>query len=493
MANNGENLPDGGNNAVDQAPGNDDWERYYWEDIPGLESFPGTFRTDHLDRVESLNTQIASLAGQMSLPTASERFRNAMRQNLLRLIRQRQSELDAHIREATKAFPPPLCKAFAPGDRQNEPRFKDLNVATFKPEDDRHSVIAWLNQVIAACNGWPERVFLQALVRFSSGKAQVMIEQWVDEGKHFREILPLIERAFGNLYTPEEAQRRLFDMNLGTNESLDALASRVKAMVRLATRLDVEPTKTANQKTLSLASFYQALPAKIKEQIAEVRQATERSSKEEWTFEICLREANRIWEIQRHIYKDGSSSSKIHHSQEVDRVDEDQSRHSRTDNYNSASTVWNDYYSRGRSSSRRRSQSRGRYDRRDGSRGSRRDSPYRNRRRSTSRNRRVSRIEDQESDDEGQYMSAELVNFLLGEDHEDIREVKTPKGFKFRVNATELGVERDECLKCGEKGHFMKGRNARNCRYFKDSLTMKCTRCNKGGHNSSKCHRSSKN
>jgi hypothetical protein len=90
-------------------------------------------------------------------------------------------------------------------------------------------------------------------------------------------------------------------------------------------------------------------------------------------------------------------------------------------------------------------------------------------------------------------MSAELVNFLLGEDHEDIREVKTPKGFKFRVNATELGVERDECLKCGEKGHFMKGRNARNCRYFKDSLTMKCTRCNKGGHNSSKCHRSSKN
>ena len=98
-------------------------------------------------------------------------------------------------------------------------------MATFKPDDDKHNVITWLNQVIAACNGWPEHVLLQALVRFSSGKAQVMIEQRVDEGKHFREILPLIERAFGNLYTPEEAQRCLFEMKLGANESLDALAS----------------------------------------------------------------------------------------------------------------------------------------------------------------------------------------------------------------------------------------------------------------------------
>ena len=74
MANNGDNLPDGGNIIGNQAPGANDWEGYYWEDIPGLESFPEDYKTDHLNRVESLNTEIASLVGQINLPTSSERF-----------------------------------------------------------------------------------------------------------------------------------------------------------------------------------------------------------------------------------------------------------------------------------------------------------------------------------------------------------------------------------------------------------------------------------
>ena len=62
---------------------------------------------------------------------------------------------------------------------------------------------------------------------------------------------------------------------------------------------------------------------------------------------------------------------------------------------------------------------------------------------------------------------------------EDFRHYQTGDGVIYRVNAADYGVDRDECVKCGQKGHSMRGRTSKACPLRKNKLAPRCTAIHK--------------
>ncbi len=90
-----------------------------------------------------------------------------------------------------------------------------------------------------------------------------------------------------------------------------------------------------------------------------------------------------------------------------------------------------------------------------------------------------------------EYDTPNSVNQAIDDDafimeDEAIYRINTPNGKGFIIPDS-LGVERNECFKCGSKNHFFKGKSSFRCPYKDQPLASKCTNCGKGGHKPELC------
>ena len=129
------------------------------------------------------------------------------------------------------------------GDHVNIANIRMHNVPTFNGNGtDTFEVVRWMSRILmlAQAHTLTLPATVNLMVQGSTGGAADYIEQMREEGKTLRQIVQQMEMRYGDLCTPEEARVKCNNMPRKEKEGLSEFIDRLRAMSRMACRLEVD-------------------------------------------------------------------------------------------------------------------------------------------------------------------------------------------------------------------------------------------------------------
>ena len=190
-----------------------------------------------------------------------------------------QQVLDAskvsHSREAATRELKPLTRVpHAPwGPSTNIAQIRMHNIPAYTGTSaDVLDVVRWLSRVLALASAHTLTydAAINLMIQGSSGGAADYIEQMKDEGKTIFQVVQLLEMRYGNLCTPEEARVKTNSMARGATEGLSEFIDRLRAMARMACRLQAdEVIRRQEIENLVEGNIRRALPTSVRNALSE--------------------------------------------------------------------------------------------------------------------------------------------------------------------------------------------------------------------------------
>jgi len=475
---------------------------------PGI---PADFVSIAWEKAAEINTQIQWAENQMRKASTDEEFaeNKTIRDDL---VKKRTRLERRHIAKARTEYPKPLTDPLnTRTDGPRNPRFKDVHVPQLTPGKNV-DVIAWLNKIIRACNNYHPDAFREAVVNFADGDTANRISTWVQEGLPNQEIICLIEKNFAEPLSAKEAKQRLTAVQRRPDESVGSLAFRIKQLVRLIARDYESRGRVYDEEEIAIEALREALEPKIKNLLEERHASAENQAHEEWTFKKWTAEAQAILDrIKSNVTE--RQLKKIHTANYQDYTTA-RSVQQVTNNMQymnpfgppamiNQAQMAQPIYNVGNYGFP--PQWAGPQGPAAGMMYPHQQMPhtinavnmapfhqntaapyYQNPTYAPNQIQAVLNADGDGSDDDLEADEIALCQAVS----EDFRHYQTGDGVVYRVNAADYGVDRDECVKCGQKGHFMRGRTSKACPLKRQRLAPKCTACGKGGHLPELCPRS---
>ena len=339
-------------------------------------------------------------------------------------------------RVETRKFDIPISKMPELGENDNciiKP--KELGISTLRySRENSKEVIAWLSRVASVCKGRTKRVWLETLARSVTGDIYLdILEFQEDETLEVMDITSRIEHKWGDVLTPREAQAKLTKFPpIRSGKEVVHKLEEVETLAKWACRNDTKEQRAYKVPDLTVAVFRRCIPHSALTSITDRNDLLIQMGSPEYGVADWKREIVRYFR------------------QNVELMAESQTMRKGEESINKVHQS-------------------GQY------------TPYANNGEYTPEN-------DYRNEPQGGSATAVQgsgINFL------DAPKVQFAEGI-CRIFPATVGVERDECMKCGSKEHFMKGKGSENCPYRRDKLVEKCNRCQRGGHESSKCIRRQK-
>lgn len=425
--------------------------------------------------------------------------------------RVRQEELKkeraSKLTPLTEIFTPPAQPVAAlPGHKEYKlPDFSGQPPAAEKQTAQNRTdhCLGWLTRYMNLCKlqkfSW--EVAFQCLERHCIDHAARVLKQSI-RGVNLPESrveagVVALEKAFADLKHPDTAMDECRRAVRREGEDLMAMGYRIAHLARMATR-DKPTTEQAEKEmdTLANSTFMSMLHPRVQEQLFERITARRKLGQDDPTFQTLLFEANEIEEkrIAAHqVFKTKyhtaaplmPAKSPLH---AINRAEEEEPYHGGTDEqteepygddedeyvnavYRRADgerPAYKPYYSR--------TPQRGaaRFGRGGGGRG--RDARGRFRK-SDQHARRV------EYDEEAAYHSGEEDEYDEDPNNQHVLALS-----RTRITPAMVGVNNDECMRCGLRGHRAFGPDSKACPLRDDYIVQSpCSHCHKGGHLATRC------
>ena len=474
---------------------------------PGI---PASHSTVFLAEAARINREIYTIETQMRKAIDDLDF-EINEENRDELVEQRDEMMRRHIAESRTRFPKPLTRELTTNVNGGRyPRFKEANIPILRDAKDTN-VLQWLDKIIRACTNFHPEAFSDALVNFSEGDIAAVIKSWYRNGKTNAEVIGLIERHYGNACNVQEARARLRTIKRKPDEKAVTLAERIMELVRIISREQQSRGFNMDEQQLAIEAFREALGDKVKNIVSERhRNATVTVAAKDWDFEQWTEEAQNVLDEIEESAKDKSLKKYQANALEeykaaqgikqvavsppappmypqVEQPQTPPEAHPvyRVSPYGYA-TQWAGHHGAAAGhvmppSPYQAVNAIGAAPYPPGMA----VSPYAYPPYAAAPPQAPAGNEDPDSADELDAESVALCQAV----GEDIREYETGAHVVYRVVASDYGVERDECLKCGLKGHFMRGKNRKKCPLRNRPLAPKCPSCGKGGHLPEYCPR----
>ena len=362
---------------------------------------------------------------------------------------------------------------------------------TYKGEPAVPSVCHnWLERIRVATEGRTVEKWFNLLKMFSEGDLLSTLNAWEDEGiTDPKIIIPWIERCFGGYARPAAARRRFATLERRGNESLTSLDVRITELAKMATIEDPADIRIMNKDALRKTTLLRVIPTPHKNDFMERELARIQRGDDEFGYRETVNELSLIWEKHDELAKKNVNSisqstpqgegSEIAYSDLFGEEEEASDKDYSNDEAGDDDDDDHDGIHQVRFP-QRRSFNKVRHNKRVSDRHSR----GKNQGRYFNKGRRVYTVQDDAAKAEESIAFDETVARY---DDYEICYLKTSDGRKARIYASDLGVERDACFKCGRIGHKMSGPGSEVCPYVNEALMSKCSRCNVGGHRPEVC------
>lgn len=323
----------------------------------------------------------------------------------------------------------------------------------------------WLKRINANCNQVTKKRWLTLLANFSSGALLEQITYFQkafekDENLDLEAMLMRINLSVGVDLSPQQARDKLRTIKIQSDEDIMDLEVRISRIAECAVADIIETDRASTRERLAKESFIRAVPPHIRDKINDRLYARRIQGDGEPTY-MHLCSMTHQMTTQEGI---PLRLSRIRYvSDHEDDYDENES------NYQTSMKMQNNHINNIIDDDTKV------------------EAGIIN---EVSELIDTSLILDDKIYGVNDGISREVVDYL--DDDETIYLVRTKRGYG-RIRASTLNVKKDECLKCGEKGHRMTGPGSQNCRYSNQPLTTACRLCRHGGHSDKFCHRARKN
>ena len=159
------------------------------------------------------------------------------------------------------------------GVHVNTAQIRMHNVPTFSGNGtDTFEVVRWISRIfnVASSHTLTLAATINLMIMGSTGGAADYIEQMREEGKNLRQIVQQLEMRYGDLCTPEEARVKCNNMLRKDKEGLPEFIDRLRAMSRMACRLEVDaPARRAAIDLLVEGNIRRVLPSSVRNALEE--------------------------------------------------------------------------------------------------------------------------------------------------------------------------------------------------------------------------------
>ena len=175
---------------------------------------------------------------------------------------------------ATRELRPLTRVPVAPwGVAHNIANIRMHNIPTFTGTSaDSMDVVRWMSRIfsLAQAHTLTYASAIALLIQGSSGGAADYIEQMREEGKDLFQIVQLLEMRYGDLCTSEEARVKTNTMARKENESLSEFIDRLRAMARMACRMQLdENIRRQETENLVEGNIRRVLPTSVRNALQE--------------------------------------------------------------------------------------------------------------------------------------------------------------------------------------------------------------------------------
>ena len=442
----------------------EDFKRKTDQEFPLLDrqDMPDTAIDREITSLGAIDAILDALTGLQVDPATNQAFHNAVGSlrntrermgSMARTINTNQEKGKMDLNWKSDITPPNFGNATALSVRP-----KDAGIVISDGSNIGFSL--WIERINRTCNGVTMKVWLDTLANHAAGRLLESIThfQRIYEQEGHLDPLELINRcelSFGPALNANHAAELLRNIRLRQGEDILALECRIKNLAAVAVREHEEDEKKAARERISCEALIHALPEPLKSEVQRTIRDRARNGRMRFSFTELSRECHRLSTIGGFHLRTGAIRT-------LNESDED-------------------YVSQVRPAMREVTRSHGSF--------FRKSEPQVPAVPSGSKLQVIDYSCDDETSEEGANVSAD--DSILDQDELDgiIYFIKDKQGKRRRLFSGDLGVGRDECLKCASKGHRYRGPGSQNCPYYKDPILPKCSKCGRGGHNPLKCLR----
>lgn len=343
-------------------------------------------------------------------------------------------------------------------------KFNDFTGAIDKKEENVTLCLDWLKRVLAVCAtatlSYPTALLFMSA--HASGCAGRTIDAEIADGKDFYQVVLAMETNYCLLKHPELALEECRNLRPLAKEPLHIFAQRIRHLATMAYRNKPADIRAEFQKATMTESFRNALPPKIRDTLSE--RITTRITRGDlpMVFSDIVSEVTKIEQEQAartalYARRTVIEPGQIRTIDEAD-ADEPQEQAQGSEDHEEAQilAIFRGNRNRNRNNA-------------TGARPKGNAQPAYYAQGNTPNTQTIASYEQ----------SGDTIIYRVQEDGQQKR---------YKITPRDVNVGRDECMKCGLKGHRCFGNSSKLCSMEKFILQHEaCPKCKKGGHLAKEC------